>query len=83
VADKIEERIRGLLADEGLTLEGLGADAKKGPGRPRTRPADEVKLTVSLARAGELDAVNAAADRAGLSTAAWLRQVVLAAARRK
>lgn len=83
MADKIEGRMAGLLAAEGLTLAGLEADAKRPVGRPRTRPANAAGISVYLDRDTELPAVNAAARRAGLSTVEWLRQVVLAAAKRK
>ena len=57
----------------------MPADAIRSPGRPRIRPEDAVPLSVPVS-AAERERINAAAERAGLSAAQWMRQVILKAA---
>lgn len=77
--DKIEKRIRGLLATEGLTPEGLGADARRPVGRPQNtarRPVGS-KARKWWATDEEYAAVRAAADRLGITVEELARRRVL------
>lgn len=53
--------------------------AKRSVGRPRTRPDGATPLAARFAPA-ERSRINAAAERAGMSAAQWMRAVVLRAA---
>lgn len=55
--------------------------AKRGPGRPRTRPTDLVRHRLDLTPA-ETDEVQTAAAAAGTSMSEFSRAAVLAAARK-
>lgn len=57
-------------------------DAPRGPGRPRTRPADVRECPVYLTPT-EIDAADSLARAAGVSRAEWLRRLAVAEIARK